>query len=171
MADLLDEVEVLAWEQFDRRPAKLPLDLWLIQLLHQVLKDWIKQEPRHHAELSERAEDVLPEDVPQVDDQEWWQWLLDDSEQPLTLEKAIPDRQRAEVDDAVADQELKERMLSLLSELPELQRQAFMLNVLDDFDLNEIAGLQNRHEGEVRVDIQAARRTLREQLRGQTVRR
>jgi RNA polymerase sigma factor (sigma-70 family) len=165
--DVIDEVELRAWQQFDQRPQKLPLDLWLIQLLHQVLEEWIKQEPRQHAELSEPAEERRPEDVPQVDDQEWWQWLLDDyDDQPPTLEETLPDRSQAPVDEDVSDAELRERALAALGELPERQRQAFLLKVLDDYDSAEIAMLQDRSESEVRADLESARRMLREKLQG-----
>jgi DNA-directed RNA polymerase specialized sigma24 family protein len=48
--------------------------------------------------------------------------------------------------------------------LPKLQRQAFLLHVLENYSIDEIAMLQDRPEGEVKADIQAARRTLRERL-------
>ena len=57
------------------------------------------------------------------------------------------------------------RIHALLGELPKLQRRAFVLGVLEAFELVEIAMLQNRPESEVRSDIEAARKHLRERLR------
>ena len=93
VADLLDEVLTRAWQRFADRPRHLPLDLWLTDLLHETLEELIKQEPRPHASLEEKAEEVRPDEVPQVDEQEWWAELLG-YEETFTLEDLIPDRRR-----------------------------------------------------------------------------
>ena len=62
--DLLDEVANRAWERFADRPRQLSLDLWLTDLVQEALEQWIKQEPRPHVSLEEKAEEVLPEAVP-----------------------------------------------------------------------------------------------------------
>ena len=62
-------------------------------------------------------------------------------------------------------EELMHRIHALLGELPKAQRRAFMLNVLEAYDVSEIAMLQDRPETEVRADIEAARNQLRERLR------
>lgn len=56
MDDVLDEVLQRAWQRFASRPRHLPLDQWLTDLLHETLKQWIKQEPRPHVSLEEKAE-------------------------------------------------------------------------------------------------------------------
>jgi DNA-directed RNA polymerase specialized sigma24 family protein len=49
--------------------------------------------------------------------------------------------------------------------LPKAQRRAFVLNVLEAYDVSEIAMLQNRPEREVQADVEAAHNELRERLR------
>ncbi len=49
---------ILAYERFKDRPRKVSLDLWLTDLVDDALEQWIKQEPRPHASLEERAEEV-----------------------------------------------------------------------------------------------------------------
>ena len=53
--DLLDQVVILAYERFKDRPRKVSLDLWLTDLLDDALQQWIKQEPRPHVSLEDRA--------------------------------------------------------------------------------------------------------------------
>jgi RNA polymerase sigma factor (sigma-70 family) len=113
--------------------------------------------------LNQRAGDVHSEDVPQVGDQEWWVWLLDEDE-TITLGDAIPSGESVSAAEQLEAEELKDRVHSLLGELPKARRQAFVLNVLEGYDLFEIAMLQDRPETEVQADIEAARNTLREQL-------
>ena len=55
-----------------------------------VLERWIEQEPRPHASLEAKADEVVPEEVPRQDDEEWWAELLGE-EETLTLGDLIPD--------------------------------------------------------------------------------
>jgi RNA polymerase sigma factor (sigma-70 family) len=173
VTDLLDEVLTRAWQRFDeflaferpqdRSPRHLTLDLWLTDLLHETLVEWIKQEPRPHVSLEEKVP-VRPDQVPQVDEQEWWSVLLGQDES-LTLEDLLPDPEADDAWDELEAEEQRERLLSLLNELPVTQRQAFLLHALEDYGVAEIAMLQDRPEKEVRADIEAARQTLQERLR------
>jgi DNA-directed RNA polymerase specialized sigma24 family protein/ribosome-associated translation inhibitor RaiA len=162
--DLLDDVVTRAWLQFADRSQRMSLDLWLMNLLYETFEVWTKQEPRMHRSLHERAREVLPEDVPQVDDQEWWVWLLGE-EQTITLEDTIPSRESTSAQQQLEANELKDRIHALVGKLSKPQRQAFVLNVFEAYEPFEIAMLQDRPETEVRADIEAARNTLREQLR------
>lgn len=157
--EVLDEVLCRAWERFAERPKHLGLDLWLTDLLHEVLETWVKQESRPHVSLAEHA----PEGTVSVDEQEWWAALLgyDDS---FTLEDLVPGSEGTEAWDELAAEEQRERLLSLVAELPNPQRQAFLLHALEDYDPAEIAMLQDRTESQVKADIAAARRTLQERL-------
>ena len=163
VADLLDEVLTRAWQRFADRPRHLPLDLWLTDLLHETLEELIKQEPRPHASLKEKAEEVRPDEVPQVDEQEWWAELLG-YEETFTLEDLIPDGEGTEAWDELEAEEQRDRLLALLGELPAAQRQAFLLHALENYDTAEIAMLQDRPESQVKADIEAARQTLRKRL-------
>ena len=101
-------------------------------------------------------------------EQEWWAALLgyDDS---FTLEDLLPGSEGTEAWDELASEEQRRQLLSLTAELPRLQRQAFLLHALEDYDPAEIALLQDRPESQVKADIEVARKTLKERLvaRGQ----
>jgi ribosomal subunit interface protein len=163
VTDLLDEVLIRAWQQFADRPRRLSLDLWLTDLLHETLAHWMKQEPRPHVSLEDKAENILPDEVPQEDEDEWWAELLGEDE-TFTLEDLIPDREGTPAWDQLDAKEQRDQLLSLFRGMPPARRQAFLLHALEDFTTHEIAILQDRPEGEVKADIEAARRTLRERL-------
>jgi RNA polymerase sigma factor (sigma-70 family) len=161
--DLLDEVLAQAWQRYGNRPRHLSLDLWLIDLLDDVLERWIKQEPRPHASLEAKADEVVPEEVPREDDEEWWAELLGE-EETLTLGDLIPAAEGTDAWDQLEADEQSDRLLSPINELPPARRQAFLLSALEDYPTDEIAGLQGRPESEVKKDIELARQTLRDRL-------
>jgi RNA polymerase sigma factor (sigma-70 family) len=161
--DLLDQVLVLAWERWDDRPRVLPLDLWLTALMQESLEQWIKQEPWPHVSLEASAEEVLPDVGPQEDEKDWWAELLGEEEN-LTLEDLIPGSDGTEIWERLEAQEQQDRILSLLGQLPATQRQAFLLHAVEGYTNDEIAMLQDRPEGEVKADVDAARKRLRECL-------
>jgi RNA polymerase sigma factor (sigma-70 family) len=161
--DLLDEVVAQAWERFKERPRRLSPDLWLIDLLHEVLEQRIKEEPRGHLSLQAKAKNVFPDLVPSEDEREWWEELLGYDE-VLTLEDLIPDWNATPAWDQLEAEKKRDLLLSAVNELPGKQRQAFLLYALEDYNTAEIAMLQDRPESEVKRDIEAARQTLRERL-------
>lgn len=156
--DLVDEVMERAWERYAERPARLSLDLWLIDLLHEVVRDWTKEPPHESLE-----EEVRVDEPPDVGEQEWWAALLGYDE-PLYLEDLIPGYEGTELWEQLDRKEQRDRLLKLLGQLPEQQRQALMLSVVEGYDLAEIAMIQDRSEEEIRRDIEEARKHLREAL-------
>jgi RNA polymerase sigma factor (sigma-70 family) len=169
VADLLDEVLSLAWQRFADRPRQLPLDLWLTDLLHETVEGWIKQEPRPHVSLEEKPEMALPSTVPPMEEKqakeekEWWD-EVPPFEETVLLEDLIPGSEGTEASEELEAEEERNRVLSLLGELPAAQRQAFLLHALENYDTAEIAMLQDRPENQVKADIEAARQTLRDRL-------
>lgn len=161
--ELLDEVMTRAWLRIAGQPRQVSLDLWLVNLLDETLEEMIKPEWQVKRSLVQRNDQLHSEDVPQVDDQEWWVWLLGEGESA----SAGYDYPRGESDSAAEQaeaMELKDRVHALLGELPKARRQAFALNVLEGYDVFEIAMLQDRPETDIHADIEAARNVLREQL-------
>jgi hypothetical protein len=58
----------------------MSLDLWLTDLMLDTLEPWIKEEPRRHLSLEEKASKVMPDEVPKPDGTEWWAELLGEEE-------------------------------------------------------------------------------------------
>lgn len=162
-AHLLDEVVTRAWLQFAARPQWMPLDLWLTKILDGILEEQMHRDQLAPESLHDQREEILPQNAPQVGDQEWWVSLLGEDE-ILTNADALYSRQSAWAEEVLEAEELMYRIHTLLGELPMLRRRAFVLNVLEAYELFEIAMLQDRPEDEVRADIEAARKHLRERL-------
>ncbi len=164
--DVLDEVLNLAWQNYGQRPKHVPLHLWLTELLHQVLDRLVKQEPRPHVSLEQEVLQQV-EDLPvqelQVGEDQWWAALLGYTE-TLALEDLVPGCETTEQWDQLESQERREQLMRALQQLPARQRQALLLSVAEDYDLAEIAMLQNRSEEEVKQDIQQAQQKLRQLL-------
>jgi RNA polymerase sigma factor (sigma-70 family) len=146
--DLIDEVLVRAWRRLKDLPRGVPLDLWLVGLLHQILKEWAEGVPAARGEGPRRA----------GGEEEWFAPLFGE-EETLEWEYLLPAHEDDPALRLEADEE-RERMLALLSRLPTMQRQAFALRALEGYEADEIAQVQGRPESEVLAEIEAARRTL-----------
>jgi RNA polymerase sigma factor (sigma-70 family) len=163
-AYLLDEVVTRAWLQFADRPKWMALDLWLTKILDEILEERIREDERIHGPVVSQTDEVSQQNLPQVDDQEWWVWLLGEDE-TMTEDNAVVSGQSTWAEEFLEAEELMYRIHALLGKLPKVQRRAFVLNVFEAYDVSEIAMLQDRTEEDVRDDIEAARNQLRERLR------
>lgn len=155
--DVLDDVLVRAWERFSRRPKNQPLHLWLTGLLHEAIEGHVEEEPRPHESLEKEVE--------QADEKEWWTELLGEKEN-FTLADLLPDEAGNGALDELEAQEQRDRIMTVLGDVPAAQRQAFLLHALEGYDVAEIAMLQDRPEEQVRQDVEAVRQTLKERLLG-----
>jgi ribosomal subunit interface protein len=163
-AHLLDEVVTRAWLQFADRPGWMALDLWLTKILDEVLEETIHEDEPIHGSVTGQTDAVSRQTLPQVDDQEWWTSLLGEDE-AVTEDDAFISGQSTWADELLEAEELMYRIHGSLGKVPNVQRRAFMLNVLEAYDVSEIAMLQDRSEKDVRDDIEAVRNQLRQQLR------
>jgi DNA-directed RNA polymerase specialized sigma24 family protein len=189
--DLLDEVILRAWDDWHNRPPDLPLDRWLVGLLHDVLDEKgfkppdekggkpapkaapepvsiyervREDDPRYEAEDGDIME-ANPE-WPYAGQDEWAEennpyWPFMD---PLRRDETIPDEQSVEPWQELANDEMRRLVLNELRKFPHKQRRAFTLNVLDGWTIEEIAASQHRSADEVRADIQAVQAALRKRL-------
>jgi len=155
--DLADEVLLQAWQRFPNRPRHKPLDLWLIDLLHECLERWCKEPPALSLAGRNPNWDSRPEE------QEWRAHLLEDTGQ-VELEDLLPGSTGNEVWERLEAEERRVRLAALIAALPKRQRQTLVLHVLEGLDLAEIAMVQDRSEAEVKADLEAARQTLRSRL-------
>jgi len=162
-ARLLDEVVTRAWLQFTDRPRWMALDLWLTKILDEILEESIHDDERILGPVVSQADEVSRQNVPHLDDQEWWVWLLGKDE-TMNEDDAVRSGQNSWAEEFLEAEELMYRIHALLGEVPKVQRRAFVLNVLEAYDVSEIAMLQNRSENDVRHDIETARVQLRERL-------
>ena len=168
--DLLDQVMILAYERFKDRPRKVSLDLWLTDLVEDALEQWIKQEPRPHASLEDRADEVPAGRGAAGGRGPWWAELMDE-EETLGLEDLIPDPKGTEPWTNLEAEEQRDRLLALIAKLPPERRQAFLLHALEGYATDEIAMLQDRPESEVKADIAGGPGVAEESAPGRGARR
>jgi DNA-directed RNA polymerase specialized sigma24 family protein len=163
-AHLMDEVVTRAWLQFPDRPRWMSLDLWLTKILDEILEETIREDQRIYGQGARPTDEMSRQNLPQVDDQEWWMWLLGEDETMIEDDAAMSG-QSSWAEELLEAEELMNRIHALLGQLPKAQRRAFVLNVFEAYDVSEIAMLQDRAESDVQDDIEATRHKLRERLR------
>jgi DNA-directed RNA polymerase specialized sigma24 family protein len=163
-AHLLDEVVTRAWLQFADRPRWMALDLWLTKISDEVLEETIPEDERIDESVAGPSDQMSAQQILHVDDQEWWVSLLGQDE-TTTDDDVVVSAQNTCTDELLEAEELMCRIHTLLGKVPTAQRRAFVLNVLEAYDVSEIAMLQGRSEKDVRDDIEAVRHQLMERLR------
>ena len=162
VSDLLDEAILRAWERFEQRPPQQPLDQWIGGLMHETIDE---REAKAIPAISLETE--IPEDDPRFQVESGW--ILDNEPfwsdlESLTLEDILPQHEVEEPWDAYSLDEKERWLFAQLSKLPKLQRRALMLYLLEGWEVEEIAMLQQRSVTEVGADIEAAQTFLKDQL-------
>lgn len=157
--DLVDDVLVAAWETFDERPQRMPLDVWLMGILHERLSELQKQFgdmklsiPAEHASAEEQEKDI--------DDMSFWLSQALEPAAEATLEDVIPDEGSGNWWRELDDKDQHEHLMRFLQRLPKHVRQAFMLSEVEGFELSEIGFVLDRSESEIVKDIEQARLEL-----------
>jgi len=81
--------------------------------------------------------------------------------EPLTIDELLPDHDAPEPWTQLVSKEQRRQLFTYLRRLVPTQRRALMLHVLDGWDAEEIAALQDRNANEVKRDIELASNSLR----------
>lgn len=163
--DIRDEVILRAWTQLDERDPAEPLEVWLTRILHEVLDKQISEKPAVSLEVEVESTDS--DHVIETDGVTDNQFLLE--EPPAeTLEEVLTNDHAGEPWQELDLQDQMQWVLTQLSDLPQVQRRAFTLHLLDGWDPDEIAMVQGRSATEVRTDIKAVQQLLRSRFDGDT---
>jgi RNA polymerase sigma factor (sigma-70 family) len=168
VVDVTDEVLVRAWERFDERPAHGRLDLWLMQLLDEVIGWFASQPARVSIESSIVAEEELEKSHADDEGDPYAEFFREHA--LPTLADVLSD-ERSEIWDALDSAEQRARLEDALSRMEPSRRLAFVYHALEGFDPAEIAMIQDRPEEAVIADIEAARVELRQTIRESEPRR
>ena len=165
-SDLLDEVILKAYENYDRKPKDLSLEQWLYRLANRVVGEYIqdrKAEGSRRASLERLREKELStlEELPQLTaDVEGEPWLaedLDDAEwevRDFTPPAYLPPE---DLDRGGRRTELL-RILRALGRLPEDERAVAELYLVEGFSKEEVARICNVSPERVEQIAERARR-------------
>jgi len=150
--DVLDDVLLRAWEQFEDYNNKESLDSWVTKLLHQVIDEKIKDR------LSELSiyEELAASDPRYTADSSWVCENEPFWEEPvnITINEIFPDEDTLEPWQAMDAEEQLRWLLAHLSTLPVMERRAFTLYFREGLSEEEIAMMQDRSVEEVKANIQ-----------------
>jgi len=157
VTDVLDEVTLRAWERFDRRPADQPLDLWLIQLVDEVIDEACQ--PIAEESLQDRRE-VIDDGSPRESVMSEWTEQATELES-IELSRLLTEEPGIQAWDELDVETKQARLDELFEHLTRLQRQVIMLYAVQGFDLPEIADFQDRTLEEVQNDLRDAQANIR----------
>ena len=159
VSELVDEAIILAWDRFHERPDDLPLESWLVNLVHEALQ--AMSDDVQHVPL----DTALAVDDPRFEIENGW---LTENEpfwadaKPLRYQDVLPCNDFAEAlgNDAPLVQE--HALLGLLRDVGQRRRRTFTLRVVEGWTEEEVAMLQGRSADAVREDVEAVRSILRD---------
>jgi DNA-directed RNA polymerase specialized sigma24 family protein len=155
--EVIDEAVARALGDGTEKPERLTLEPWLYQLSMRVLDEM-------GADDSDGVESVRLQDSARkfnvrATDEAHLQYHQPD--ETLTRESTIRDDRTATPEDIAASDEMVAMVYLALRSASDMDREAFILNAVEGFTIEEIAAISERKPEEVRESIRAAREQLR----------
>lgn len=156
-ADVVDEVVLWAYENYDQLAGEPSLPMALHRKMMEILR---RELARYRAERVSIEEELpldhirfrLKEDV----DSPYYEGEL------LRWEDVLPSDVIVEPEEALSAEELSNLIMQELSHLPEEKRQAFVWHVIDGYDIMEVAKLLGSSEEEVSRWVKEVQETLKQ---------
>ncbi len=155
--EVIDEAVARALGDGFERPERLALEPWLYQLSLRVL-DELASRDREGPE-SVRLEDSARQFNVRATDEPHLQYHQPD--ESLTRESTIRDDRIATPEEIASSDEMVAIVYLALRNAADADREAFILNAVEGFTIEEIAAISERKPDEVRASIVAAREQLR----------
>lgn len=156
--EIVDEVALMALEDFDARPADLSFRSWLFQLTLDVIK-------RRKRELEAQRSPVISfEDKNSVGEPARLEDEVYDFFQPdqhVCLKDLIPGGELPTPEEALAEREVQQHINRALAQLPRRWREAFVLYSVEGLTLEEVARVTRQPVDATRRAIELARELLR----------
>jgi DNA-directed RNA polymerase specialized sigma24 family protein len=155
--EVIDEAVARALGDGIDRPERLAIEPWLYQLSMRALDEAAS---RTNDEVeSVRLQDSARKFNVRATDEAHLQYHQPD--ETLTRENTIRDDRTATPEDIAASDEMVAMVYLALRSASDVDREAFILNAIEGFTIEEIAAISERKPEEVRASIQAAREQLR----------
>lgn len=150
--DIISEVVLRAWDEFEQRPTRWSLDVWLMDLIDESLNR-LRGEPRM-VPLTKKVIEAVSEERARENQMTG----------ALTMDQLLPGDDESRAWEDLGRNEQQKRIDRVLEGMPAHRRAAFLQFYLEGFDAAEIAMIQDRPEAEVKADIEKAREALRDLL-------
>jgi len=155
--EVLDEAVLSALGDGHDRPAKLAIEPWLYRLaLHAIDALWARDGSRENSvplEKSARIPSVMTNES---------QMQFHQPDECLMEEDVVPDRRTASPEESCASREWVALTESVLRGFSRPDREAFLLQAVEGFSVEEVAAITGRGEDDVRRSVTTARDRLRE---------
>ena len=162
--EVLDEAVLSALGDGHERPEKLGIEPWLYRLaLHAIDALWAREGSREMSvplEKSARTPSVMTNES---------HLQFHQPDECLMEEDVVADRRAANPEESCASREWVAITESALRGLPRPDREAFLLQAVEGFTLEEVAAITGRDEEDIRNSVGAARDRLRELVPDETV--
>ncbi len=155
--EVIDEAVARALSDGTEKPERLTLEPWLYQLSIRVL-DELASDNAGGPE-SVRLQDSARKFNVRATDEAHLQYHQPD--ETLTRENTIRDDRTATPEDIAASDEMVAMVYLALRNASDVDREAFILNAIEGFTIEEIAAISERKSEDVRISIQTAREQLR----------
>jgi RNA polymerase sigma factor (sigma-70 family) len=155
--EVIDEAIACAMGDGLDKPERLALEPWLYRLAINALDDLASRNQEDsgsvHLEDSTRTRNERGSDEPRLQ--------YHQPDETFTAESTIPDRRLATPEDIASSDEMISMIETALKGASREDREAFILNGIEGFSLEEIAAITDRKPEQVRASIVAAREQLR----------
>jgi RNA polymerase sigma factor (sigma-70 family) len=153
--DILDDVVLSAYQEYEKKPANLSLEEWLYRLANERLgkylaKETLKDKRRASLEALTQAELRTLEEMPITADADGEVWLpeeLDDSE--YDKREFYPPTHQSDPEEQLERTEELQQIVRALSHVPEPDRIIFELFVVEGFSKGAVARIMNVSPEEV----------------------
>lgn len=159
-SEVINEAVANALGDGMEKPERLALEPWLYRLSMRAIDDLSGRAGEGPAAVplqrNERAPNVRASDEPQL------QYHQPDEQ--LIAQDIIPDRGTATPEDIAASDEMITLVEAALLTAPRENREAFILNAVEGFTVEEIAAITDRKPDQVRAQVHSAREHLRKAL-------
>ena len=156
--DIVNEVVVLAWENFDKNKKELPLELWLIHLLHEIL-----DKAALNGQFVSLDQRFPLAEIDSTNEPDWFEEVLGYQED-LSLAELLPEYDQTDAWEQLDDLDRTLHFYNVLQKLPLFQRQAYLLNALNEYSPTDVAGIQGRDVKKVEDDIQKGAEAVRDYM-------
>ena len=157
--EVLDEMLILAWERFGKRPKDRTLDLWLIELAHEIMD---RDDGRSAQQSLEERQPAPDKHARGTDDDNWVD--IATYQQTMELSDFLPGEESPDYWDRLDVETRQAGMARLLSTLPRQQRQTLLLSAVGGFSAAEIADFHGRRATDIEADLREARAIVQRRL-------